>query len=134
MACFLLQEFSSKDLVVAGDTAARNSAWMFQGVIPWSLSNAGTSNAITDVAGNRILAPASSWSLVLHCIRRQLRHRGFDNRRSLQCMIVEKTRIQFGRLCSRSKRYFGFAAAKPQWKRCCRCEDIPALCLALFFI
>ena len=76
------------------------------------LSDAGTNNAITDIAGNRGWVPTSPSSLALHGMWRHGRHRGFDNRRSLQCIVIEKTRIQFGCLSSWSKRYFVMAAVE----------------------
>ena len=118
MACFLFQYFRTQDLVVVGNTAARNPAWIPANIS--HLSNPGTSNAVTAIAGNRKSLLTSSWSLALHGRRRQGRHRGVCNRRSVQCMIVEKARIRSGRLCSWGKRYC--------------VSSFTALCLACFFL
>ena len=68
MACFLFQYFPNKACVVAENIAARNSAGKLTcgGTISRFLSNTGTKNAITDIAGNRKLVATSSWSLALH--------------------------------------------------------------------
>ena len=85
------------DLVMAENIAAGNSTRKRPGLGFWRfLSNAGTNNAITDIAGNRRWVPVSC--LTLRGIRRQGRHRGFDNRRRIQCIIVRQGRIQLGRL------------------------------------